>query len=1507
MGDTVLNFLNYKGLDYYDEKNKTWTEEKIAVETERATNVEDELNTKIVDEVTRAKSAEQTNADAINAETTRAQNAEITKVDKTTTINGKALSSNITLSASDVGADASGSASDALAEAKEYANDVYTNSNLYTDEKIADLINGAPTTLDTLKEIADAMAENEIVVEALDEAIGTKANQTELDSHTGNTTIHITATERTNWNDANSQKHTHSNKTVLDNTTASYTTALNTKLSGIATGAEVNQNAFSNVKVGTTTVSADTKTDTLELVAGTNVTITPDATNDKITISSTVPTKTSQLTNDSGFKTTDNNTTYSLSKSGSTITLTGSDGSTTSVTDSNTTYTHPTTDGNKHVPANGTTNGGKYLKATSTAGTYEWGSLTKSDVTTALGYTPPTSDTNTVTTVTTTGSGNAITALSATNGAITATKGSTFLTAHPTVSTSTDTTSTATATHGGTVTMVDSITRDGNGHVTKINTKTVTLPNDNNTDTKVTQTVKTDNANYPLLLAPSGQTATATTTACFDSGVTLNPSTNTIAANVSGSSAKLSNTSAIGSATNPVYFNASGVPVKTTYTLGKSVPTDAVFTDTVTTVTTTGTGNAITSLSASNGAITATKGSTFLTSHPTISTSTDSTSTASPSAGGTFTAVDSVTRDSNGHVTKVNTKTITLPNTSVTVDSALSSTSTNPVQNKVINSALSGKASTAVATTSANGLMSSTDKTKLDGIDEGANNYTHPTTSGNKHIPSGGSSGQILRWSADGTAVWGADNNTTYSNFVKSGSDAKAGLVPAPSTTAGTTKYLREDGTWAVPPNTNTTYSQATSSALGLVKIGYTASGKNYPVELNSSGQMYVNVPWTDNNTTYSAATTSANGLMTSAMVTKLNGITDSADSVSFTASLTSGTKVGTITINGTSTDLYAPTNTDTHYTSHLYVGASGGNANATSATSNPYLLMVDNTTNRNSIQLKAGSNMAISAVNGVVTFTATNTTYSAATTSAAGLMSAADKTKLDSIATGANNYTYTLPTASSSTLGGVKTTSTVTSTSGLTACPIINGVPYYKDTNTTYSLSSFGISATATELNYCAGVTSNIQTQIDNLKTSSDTKVTNTVATTTQFYLTGTTSTSTNTGTQVFDTGIYSTTTAGQLSVGSLQARGTISPSAAVSYNLGSTTLPWANSYVKSYAVYGAASAPYGYFQASTLGTTSTTGIAKLIVGNGTATGTANNAYGMLYLYGTSSGYTSITPGNNTTSNIALTLPSASGTLATTANLSSYLPLSGGTVTGTLLCNSHPILANAVFWHTRNSSGSNIAALGMNSSNQLLVGSGASSLIIGSSSTTSTLRICGSSRIDLLPYGSTTAASSGVSVVTYSSGSGIALRPTLSGNAYLGDTSYRWIIVYSESSLNVSSDRRKKDDIQDLDDRYLQLWDELSPKSYYIKVDKEHHRHLGFIAQDVEEAMLKVGLTYEECGFLHKDWVEKEEYTGYEYSLSYDDLAVLTTAKSKKQQTEIDSLKTELAELKALIAEKLV
>ena len=49
-----------------------------------------------------------------------------------------------------------------------------------------------------------------------------------------------------------------------------------------------------------------------------------------------------------------------------------------------------------------------------------------------------------------------------------------------------------------------------------------------------------------------------------------------------------------------------------------------------------------------------------------------------------------------------------------------------------------------------------TDGSKLDGIASGANNYSHPTGNGNNHIPSGGSSGQILQYSSAGTAAWAA-------------------------------------------------------------------------------------------------------------------------------------------------------------------------------------------------------------------------------------------------------------------------------------------------------------------------------------------------------------------------------------------------------------------------------------------------------------------------------------------------------------------------------------------------------------------------------------------------------------------------------------------------------------------------------------------------------------------------------------------------------------------------------
>lgn len=91
--------------------------------------------------------------------------------------------------AEEVGADTKGAAENALETAKTYADgkadEALNAAKTHTDTRVAELINSAPSTLDTLGEIAAAMTENKDVVEALDEAIGTKANAAELSAHTG--------------------------------------------------------------------------------------------------------------------------------------------------------------------------------------------------------------------------------------------------------------------------------------------------------------------------------------------------------------------------------------------------------------------------------------------------------------------------------------------------------------------------------------------------------------------------------------------------------------------------------------------------------------------------------------------------------------------------------------------------------------------------------------------------------------------------------------------------------------------------------------------------------------------------------------------------------------------------------------------------------------------------------------------------------------------------------------------------------------------------------------------------------------------------------------------------------------------------------------------------------------------------------------------------------------------------------------------------------------------------
>lgn len=104
--------------------------------------------------------------------------------------------------------------------------------------------------------------------------------------------------------------------------------------------------------------------------------------------------------------------------------------------------------------------------------------------------------------------------------------------------------------------------------------------------------------------------------------------------------------------------------------------------------------------------------------------------------------------------------------------------------------------------------------------------YTHPTTSGNKHIPAGGSSGQILRWSADGTAVWGNDNNTTYANATQSAS----GLMSSAD-------KVKMDG---IAENANNYVLPSAGSSLGGVKSGGDVTISDGTITVNDDSHSHV-------------------------------------------------------------------------------------------------------------------------------------------------------------------------------------------------------------------------------------------------------------------------------------------------------------------------------------------------------------------------------------------------------------------------------------------------------------------------------------------------------------------------------------------------------------------------------------------------------------------------------------------------------------------------------------------
>lgn len=188
---------------------------------------------------------------------------------------------------------------------------------------------------------------------------------------------------------------------------------------------------------------------------------------------------------------------------------------------------------------------------------------------------------------------------------------------------------------------------------------------------------------------------------------------------------------------------------------------------------------------------------------------------------------------------------------------------------------------------------------------------------------------------------------------------------------------------------------------------------------------------------TISNADGSQNGLMSATDKSKLNGIAAGAEVnqkafsnvVVGTTTVASNEKTGSLTLSGSNVTLtpnaltrditigitkanvtaalgYTPAASDTHYSSKNVVGASAtASANAAASNGSVYLNHLESNSNTPTSSHKivgTGATTVASDANGNITISSTNTTYGTATTSANGLMSSSDKSKLDGVAAGA-------------------------------------------------------------------------------------------------------------------------------------------------------------------------------------------------------------------------------------------------------------------------------------------------------------------------------------------------------------------------------------------------------------------------------------------------------------------------------------------------------------------------
>ncbi|WP_346878755.1 MULTISPECIES: phage tail spike protein [unclassified Clostridium] len=153
-----------------------------------------------------------------------------------------------------------------------------------------------------------------------------------------------------------------------------------------------------------------------------------------------------------------------------------------------------------------------------------------------------------------------------------------------------------------------------------------------------------------------------------------------------------------------------------------------------------------------------------------------------------------------------------------------------------------------------------------------------------------------------------------------------------------------------------------------------------------------------------------------------------------------------------------------------------------------------------------------------------------------------------------------------------------------------------------------------------------------------------------------------------------------------------------------------------------------------------------------------------------------------------------------------------------------------------------------------------------------------------------------------------------LNGVSYLGSPSGRFIKLYSTQAADVSSDRRKKNNILAYDEKIETFYENLKPISYELINGHSGRKHYGFIAQDVEDAMDVAGLDYKDMALLQKapmdakgneidptsivDYSTDERIVDYEYSLAYTEMISINTHMIQKLRAEITQLKNEINEI---------